>query len=666
MASTVTVASHVEAFGGSGYKRTLASGGGVNLPTKRLAQPTSELRPAPTTFPATSARPDQRVNVRVPVTRASYSRLLPGQVAFVNRQFGKYHPGYKSGLGGLTPVASMEEVNDMLAQEGSYLSTTTDTGLSTRNTLFATTTTRSVYNHDGTDRKTTRAKVFFDAEVKLPPSLFLRKSKVDSQHPVMQFALDGLVATRVEEVDDLNTYSSASAQQACIVAVKGPAPMRLAPVPGETRTGVRESEIGTRIPAENVFLEPARIMAKVYVVLVAVFVDVKDGRRRFKLRYEVVSSSNLDVDPVFAVGRKLFRDGLLPTEMVPFVAGDRIVLRAFELGTVVDTAFGPAEQPQLTVCVHVTPLERVTSDGDTHTPVPPYELFKRKTRKELREERANRLGATGPSRLYRTDPRGTLSVLGARPFVTGSGGGIGAELKGVLDALVELQKQSLNRSDNLTKLVKHVFERGHVAHAAAQVHEKANAMPPTEPPAAKANVYDEKMRQYIASYTDKLLQTILAEYQDREEGVPEEEIRAFANDDKTKLDVLRYVEPALNTLGIQSKEQGAAYTIAVHAAIEIASSYMKLIKETTQACDEEIQRRGDIIDQKNAEISTTNLQNIRLKNDMTDLKDDMTYLKKRMTEFLNALDKLDGNADLKLKAELTALLKRGQVVADVI
>ena len=447
MASTVTVASHVEAFAGSGYKRALQGSGGANVPAKRLAQPTSELRPAPTTFPATSARPDQRVNVRIPVTRACYSRLMPGQVAFVNRQFGKYHPGYKSGLGGLTPVASMEEVNDMLAQESAFLSSNADSALSTRKLLFKTVETRSVYSHDGKDRKKTKATVFHD-------------DKIDSQHPVMQFALDGLVATRVEEVDDLNTYSSASAQQACIVAVKGPAPMRLAPVPGETPHG--RARVGVRHPhpGGERLLEPARILAKVFVVLTAVFVDVKNGKRRF-----VSLRGGQLVEPGRGSG---VRDRPQAVSQRPSRADGRSgasrrhahCARAFELGTVVDTAFGPAEQPQLTVCVHVTPLERVTSDGDAHTPVAPYDLFASKTRAQLRAARAKRLGVTGPSRLYRTDPAGKLSVLGARPFVTGDSGSIGAELKGVLTALAELQKQSLERDEKLTRFVKHVFEKG--------------------------------------------------------------------------------------------------------------------------------------------------------------------------------------------------------------
>lgn len=407
MATVITIASHVEAFDGSQYKRSLSSSSTPSVPAKRLSRPNSELT-LPAQFPATTARPDQRVNVRVPVSRACYSRLLPGQVAFVNRQFGKFHPSAKSGLGGLTPVASMEEVNDMLAQEHNFLSASPESA-TIKDFLFKEVETSSVYNHDGKNRKKATAMVFKDVNI-------------DAQHPVMQFALDGLVATRVEEVDDLNTYSSASAQQACIVAVKGPAPMRLAPVPRETHTGMRESMMGTRIPAENVFLEPTRILAKVYVALVAVFVNVESNNRRVKLRYEVVSSSNLDVDPVFATGRKLFRDELLYAleDDTNLAAGNRIVLRVSELGSVVDTAFGPAEQPQLTVCVHVAPLERVTITKQRHSPVAPYALFAKMSRVQLRKNRQDLLDVTGPSRLYRTDPTGKLSVLGARPFITGA------------------------------------------------------------------------------------------------------------------------------------------------------------------------------------------------------------------------------------------------------
>ena len=361
--TTLTTASHIEALGPGGangaaaYKRPLSSSSAPSLPAKRLALPTSELqqqqsKSSSSRFPATTARPDQRVNVRVPVARACYSRLLPGQVAFVNRHFGRGHVGAATGPGGLTHVASLEELNDMLAIEDNHV--VLGAG-SSANDLFRKMDARDLHrtsvNKAGKRVRTRLSFNGFDALAVVP----------NAQHPLHQFALDGLVATRVEEVDDeqqRDTYSSASAQQACIVAVQGHAPMRLAHVPGEVGTGVMDMHQRGQTAPSHAFLQPVRILAKVYVVLVAVL--VVDSEQRYRLQYETVSSSNLDVDPRYASSaHKLFRTTMRTPNgsRGPVLKGDRVVLRATELGSVVDTHFGPRDQPQLVVCVRVVPYE---------------------------------------------------------------------------------------------------------------------------------------------------------------------------------------------------------------------------------------------------------------------------------------------------------------------
>jgi hypothetical protein len=351
--ATVTLAPHVQSFDAPGYKRTLTSNAAVSLPSKRLAVPTGDNKKA-APFPATTARPDQRVNVRVPVARACFSRLLPGQVAFVNRHFGKGHVGAATGPGGLTPVVSLEELNDMLSIPDNHITRPLVS-------LFRPVQARSIYVPDGAGvLRRARFNVFDDRVGKQTN----KKPPVpDSQHPIHQFALDGLVATRVEEVDDLNTSSTAYAQQVCTVAVKGHASMRLSQVPGDVFRGVYESNGLSRRAAPNVFLEPARILAKVYVVLVAIQVD--DVGRRWMLQYETVSSSNLDVDPLFASSVPLFRTEMNNSldDISTIKKGRKFVLRAMELGTIVDTRFGPSEQPQLIVCVHVVPFEPTKLDG---------------------------------------------------------------------------------------------------------------------------------------------------------------------------------------------------------------------------------------------------------------------------------------------------------------
>lgn len=336
--ATLTLAPHVESFGTSKFKRSLSSNGPPGLPAKRLARPTAELS-SPSQFPSTTARPDQRVNVRVPVTRACHSRLIPGQVAFVNRHFGKYHPGPLPS-GGLTPIVSMEELNDMLSIESNHI--TLGGPAVVLNRLFKFVDAKSMHRPlllDGKLAYRALSSYVFNADV-VP----------DSQHPLHQFALDGLVATRVEEIDDLNTYSTASAQRVCTVAVKGHSSMCLV---AETNS-IRDARRLPPDPAEHFYLEPIRVLAKVFVVLVAVLVD--KSKQRWMFQYEVVSSSNLDVNPLFATGHKLYRKNLreLPSSAVE---GDRLTLRVVKLGSVVDTRFGAADDRKLTICVNIAPYE---------------------------------------------------------------------------------------------------------------------------------------------------------------------------------------------------------------------------------------------------------------------------------------------------------------------
>lgn len=335
-----TFASHVETIPFS-YKRPLSSGSGAIIPAKRLSLPTGSNQKAPP-FPATTARPDQRVNVRVPVTRACFSRLIPGQVAFVSRHFNKNYIGAATGPGGVAHILSLEELNAKLALPDNLV-------VSTGTNLFKKKTANSMFkpNNDGK----TLVKLDFDA-------FNIHGTVPDTQHPIHQFALDGLVATRVEDVDDIHVSGSTTSQQLCTVAVKGHAPMRISEIPGDIHFGVRESSSGSTAQSSTTYLRPARVLAKVFVVLVAVRVeDVnKTKRKKWRLQYETVSSSNLDVDPQFSSGHKLFRTKMSESKETGSI-GFRLVLRVFELGTIVDTKFGPAEQPQLVVCVHVTPFE---------------------------------------------------------------------------------------------------------------------------------------------------------------------------------------------------------------------------------------------------------------------------------------------------------------------
>jgi len=319
----LTLAPHVEALSQSNYKRPLSSSTEPTLNAKRLSIPNggNETKPP---FPSTSARPDQRVNVRFPVTRVCHSRLVAGQVAFVARNYNQ-----NFGPAGISSVLSLEELNATLSKPEYFA----------RGGLYVEIESKHMWNVDKDEEnkyKPTRPRF----------SAFDSKGLVDEQHPVNQFALDGLIATRVEDVEDFYGMSDGFfSQQLCIVAAKGHCPMMIP-------------------PNSQTFIRPAVLLAKVYVVLVAVPTDTEDV---WKFQYETVSSSNLDLDEQFAPGHRLFRTEMRTAEdgRGDTIANvSRFVLRAMQLGTIVDTNFGPAAEPQLVVCVHVTPFERTRTETE--------------------------------------------------------------------------------------------------------------------------------------------------------------------------------------------------------------------------------------------------------------------------------------------------------------
>ena len=233
----------------------------------------------------------------------------------------------------------MEELNDMLAIESNHVVLGGPANVQTR--LFKLVDAKSMHKPMRQD-----GKLVFKA---LSSYEFNSSVVPDMQHPLHQFALDGLVATRVEEIDDLNTYSTHSSQRVCTVAIKGHAAMRIVADTNSIRASRLEQD-----PTKNFYLEPIRVLAKVFVVLVAVLVD--KVKQRWMFQYEVVSSSNLDVDQRFSTGHKLYRKNLseVPNSAVN---GSRLTLRIVQLGSIVDTRFGAANDRKLTICVNILPYE---------------------------------------------------------------------------------------------------------------------------------------------------------------------------------------------------------------------------------------------------------------------------------------------------------------------
>ena len=389
--ATFSFASHIRAVGGESYKRPLANSNGPSLPAQKLARPDGGLRDT-SPFPATAARPTQSVNVRVPVSRACYSRLYPGQVAFVARHYRRGGHGPATyGLGGLTPVVSLQELNDMLEQPHNYIS-------GTAADFFVKARAKSLYKKTGGTYAQFQFKAF---------NFTGTGTKVPSEHPVMQFALDGLVATRVEDADDLNTGSMGSAM-ACTVGVKGHTPFLMNQYHEDTIRDVRGTRSSMAHQPDDCFVKPARMLAKLYVVLV--LVKAKDepktppNKKKWFFRYEVVSSSNLDTKKEYETpGTPLFTSKM-KFAVAGAVAGNKLVVQCMELGTVVDTAFGPRESPQLVVCVNIKPYEKVTAKRSSPSDpliFKPEDVFKTFSDKKslgfLTKERAAELASSTPS-----------------------------------------------------------------------------------------------------------------------------------------------------------------------------------------------------------------------------------------------------------------------------
>ena len=432
--SSIVFASHVESS--ISNKRSLADSG--------YSVPKRSLNADPRTLPATTARPDQRVNVRVPVTRSTATRLFPGQIAFVQRSFGKYHPSAKASVGGLVPIVSIELLNDLLAQPHNHVFFEGRGGLF-NNLLAKPATAKSIWKPGPNGKKVRTTFKAFDT------------SFLPDEHPVNQFALDGLVAASVEAGDDV--HSSKTFDKACVVAVKGHAPMRTTVEAANLHTGVHKMQFVADKHPKNYFCEPHQIMSKLFVVLVAVVEDrgrafvPKEKRIAVHFRYEVVSSTNLGVNPSFVVGYKLFRDRLFAAADQRTSLGkpdkpNRVVCRVFELGSIVDTNFGPSTEPHLTVCVHIDAVEKVvaqTSGGSTHAqPVDVRNTFDRVDVTEARIQRTLKLGLKSSS-LKR-------SFGGSRP-ATGNAAADLSEVKTLLSRMtVRLSEIEKKLNDNAAAL----------------------------------------------------------------------------------------------------------------------------------------------------------------------------------------------------------------------
>ena len=427
--ATVTLAAHVSGLGQ--FKRPL-SGTPANVSAaKRLRLPTDPL-PAPTPFPTTSSRPSRGTNITVPVARACFARMAPGTIVFVKTNRGPHYAGATASLGGLETVVSIDELNDMLSQDINHIRRNAP------NSLFREVTTKSVFRYRETNNEktqdtwtTTKVEVFDDTDSLIP-----------YDHPLQQFVLDGVVCSRVDEVEC--SLTTVTPELVCNVAVMGMSPL----VTQNTFDGFDCAPFNrpfVRRPPDHHYIRPVDVLSKLYVALVATRVS----ENTYRLRYDVVSQTNLEVAKWVSGSARLFSSNLV-YRTDDLVVDKRIVLKAHTLGTVVDTNSGSKDFDQMTVNVRVAPYERVaTSAGGFSLAVNAKQLFQ--PRPPTRTKNVTDARTTPPALAKRTTlPRHPLS--GLRPLVvpTGSGGGPSSEqLQNILSAVTEGNRALRGQIENL-------------------------------------------------------------------------------------------------------------------------------------------------------------------------------------------------------------------------
>jgi hypothetical protein len=353
-------ASHVQTLS-SGYKRQLSS---VDFqPSKQSRVPSIDAPAAPF-----AAKPYSQTNACVPVGRVCLPSLQPGTIAFVHRSEGMR-----------TSAAS---------QMNSHV-----LGIDALNAILAESQNRVTFNNQPLDAffETRKAKSHFAPAMNGNGVVYTKarvcKPLIDlvgsHMHPIIQYALDGIVSTAPEA--DTQGISAAhdvgTSSAICNVAVAGHCIMQSKVVVKDPLKAIQMVAYPDKfVVPDNFHIAPIEILAKLYVVLVCVRETATS--KDWTFRYEVVSSSNMAA----AYPKKgSFLDGLGNVKDAKTLRlSTKIILKAFELGKVVDTNF-VNPQKQIVVCVCIRPHEEtekakreVTKKGKKSTIafVKPLDVFK--------------------------------------------------------------------------------------------------------------------------------------------------------------------------------------------------------------------------------------------------------------------------------------------------
>jgi hypothetical protein len=355
---------HVQTLS-SGYKRSLSS---VEFqPSKQSRVPGLDAPSAPF-----SAKPHSQTNVCVPVARVCLPSLQPGTIAFIHRCV-----GLRTSAG----ESAASQMNSHVL------------GIDALNAILAESQNRVTFNNQPLDAffEIRKAKSHF-APAMNGNGVVYSKARVckplidlvgSHMHPLIQYALDGIVSTAPEA--DTQGISAAhgvgSSSAICNVAVAGHCIMQSKVVVKDPLKAIQMVAYPNKfVVPDNFHIEPIEILAKLYVVLVCVRETATS--KDWTFRYEVVSSSNMAA----AYPKKgSFLDGLGNVKDAKTIRlSTKIVLKAFELGKIVDTNF-VNPQKQIVVCICMRPYEEtekakreVTKKGKKTTIafVKPLDVFK--------------------------------------------------------------------------------------------------------------------------------------------------------------------------------------------------------------------------------------------------------------------------------------------------
>jgi len=344
MATAVRYAPHVENFLSSSYKRNFSQIGDISTtgPYTGKKQMVPSVETPNTVVPSTSARPDQRVNVRVPVARLCGAPLHAGQIAFVSRSQGPIN-GLSSETAPTfvgTHELSLESLNELLSMPLHHVNLANDPGA-----LLSEFFKKRVATGIVTRKLQGKKLVFQRPEARVfDINDFFQKDGRSINHPLMNFALDGVVCTNSDE-PGLTTAAI------CNVAVKGMCPVLMhRPIHDKMRAVAVAPYPQTLVRPANFYVQPIEMLAAVYVVLVAV--RTAPGSGVWFFQYELVSSTNV----IAKHGFKRFRSTIMEGD-TPKNDSNRLVLSVTTLGRVVDTNFGDPKSPSIVVDVNIRPFE---------------------------------------------------------------------------------------------------------------------------------------------------------------------------------------------------------------------------------------------------------------------------------------------------------------------